>query len=98
MYNTLYYTNVLFDIGWTNDIEHTGVQKYTPAGAGPSHLLPRLMTPVQVPMGPAHPLLYVAPQVLYTCVKLHTCTRMYCIIRFTYALTVQYCIHIIPAI
>ena len=33
-------------IGWTDDIEHTGVQKYTPAGAGPSHLLPRLTTPV----------------------------------------------------
>ena len=65
MYNTLYYTNVLFDIGWTDDIEHTGVQKYmyTPAGAGPSHLLPRLMTPVQVPMGPS-PLVCSTPGAL----------------------------------
>ena len=94
MYNTLYYTNVLFDIGWTDDIEHTGVQKYTPAGAGPSHPLPRLMTPVQVPMGPSP--LVCTPGAAYMCKA--TCTRMYCIIRFTYALTVQYCIHIIPAI
>ena len=73
MYNTLYYTNVLFDIGWTDDIEHTGVQKYTPAGAGPSHLLVPIAPVDDVcsgSNGPIHPLLY-APQVLHTCVKLH---------------------------